>query len=197
MADAGIDAWHYKYVHNLWRPVAGIRNEVVPDERDAFWAPLGAPQTNSAVGTKTPPFPAYPSGHATFGAALYQVLRLYFKTTGANTPITMTDVLKFDKDNPPGAVTKEEMVFRSDELDGRSVDPDGSVRTPLDRQLGSFAQAVWENAVSRVYLGVHWRFDGLPQKTKPNQKIGGVVLGLKNGENAFDAFKNRLLEAQP
>lgn len=195
MADAGIDAWHYKYLHNLWRPVAGIRNETDIAERDAFWAPLGAPQTNSAIGTKTPPFPAYPSGHATFGAALYQVLRLYFKT--ASGPIKMEEVLKFDKKAPPGPVAKEAMIFRSDELDGRSVDPDGSVRTPLDRPLGSFAQAVWENAVSRVYLGVHWRFDGLPDRKEAGQKIGGVALGLENGKNAWKDFKDRLLAPQP
>lgn len=197
MADAGIDAWYYKYVHNLWRPVAGIRNERVVDERDAFWAPLGAPQTNSAVGTKTPPFPAYPSGHATFGAALYQVLRLYFNTAPANAPIKMEEVLKFDKKTPPAPVAKEAMTFRSDELDGRSVDPDGSVRTPLDRSLGSFAQAVWENAISRVYLGVHWRFDGLPETKDPSQRIGGVALGLDNGMNAWNMFKTKLLASPP
>lgn len=195
MADAGIDAWHWKYQFNLWRPVVGIRNEVVPTERDPFWAPLGAPQTNSASGTRTPNFPAYPSGHATFGAALYQVLRLYFKTAAG--PIKVADVLKFDGNSPPGPVANEEMAFVSDELDGRSLDPDGSVRTKLDRRLGSFAQAVWENSVSRVYLGVHWRFDGLPERNKPNQNIGGVPLGLQIGINAFDSFKTRLLSPQP
>ena len=195
MADAGIDAWHWKYVFNLWRPVIGIRNEVVPSERDPFWAPLGAPQTNSTSGTRTPNFPAYPSGHATFGAALFQVLRLYFKTAAG--PIKVSDVLDFDKNNPPGPVAKEEISFVSDELDGRSLDPDGSVRTRLDRHLGSFAQAVWENSVSRVYLGVHWRFDGLPARNKPNQNIGGVPLGLQIGINAFDAFKTKLLAPQP
>lgn len=195
MADAGIDSWHWKYQFNLWRPVVGIRNEVVPTERDPFWAPLGAPQTNSASGTRTPNFPAYPSGHATFGAAMYQALRLYFKTAAG--PIKVADVLKFDNPNPPGPVPKEEISFVSDELDGRSVDSDGSIRTRLDRHLGSFAQAVWENSVSRVYLGVHWRFDGLPQRNKPNQNIGGVPLGLEIGINAFDAFKNRLLAPPP
>lgn len=195
MADAGIDAWHHKYVHNLWRPVVGIRNEVVPVERDAFWAPLGAPQTNSATGTKTPNFPAYPSGHATFGAALFQVLRLYFSTAAG--PIKVADVLNFDANNPPGAVAKEEFAFVSDELDGRSLDPDGSIRTRLDRRLGSFAQAVWENAVSRVYLGVHWRFDGLPARNKPAQNIGGVPLGLAIGIQAFNTFQAKLLAPPP
>lgn len=195
MADAGIDAWHWKYVFNLWRPVVGVRNEVVTTERDAFWAPLGAPQTNSASGTKTPNFPAYPSGHATFGAAMYQVLRLYFKTAAA--PIKVDDVLKFDAANSPGSVSKEDMSVISDELDGRSLDPDGSIRTRHERYLGSFAQAIWENSVSRVFLGVHWRFDGLPARNKPRQNIGGVPLGLQIGINAFDHFKAKLLSPPP
>ena len=109
----------------------------------------------------------------------------------------MKDVLKFDGRTPPGPNAKEAMTFRSDELDGRSIDPDGSVRTPVNRPLGSFAQAVWENAVSRVYLGVHWRFDGLPEKGEDTQIIGGVALGLANGEAAFNNFKPRLLAPQP
>ena len=195
MADAGIDAWHYKYIHNLWRPVVGIRNEVVPAQTDAFWAPLGAPQTNSAPGTRTPPFPAYPSGHATFGAAMFQALRLYFKTAAG--PIKMDDVLKFDGPGAAPAVATEELDFISDELNGHSLDPDGSVRTLASRHFRSFAQAVWENAVSRVYLGVHWRFDGLPARNKPNQKIGGASVGLTNGENAWKMFKDILLADQP
>lgn len=194
MADAGIDAWHWKYHYDLWRPVVGIRQEIDKQDSDVFWAPLGAPQTNAAVFNRTPNFPAYPSGHATFGAAIYQVLRLYFRTTSQ--PIKMADVLAFDS-GAPAAKPKEAMVFVSDELDGRSRDPNGSVRTRVEHPIRSFAQGIWENSVSRVYLGVHWRFDGLPERGKPNQNIGGVALGLENGSNAWNAFKNRLLETAP
>jgi vanadium chloroperoxidase len=81
MADAGILSWDQKYIHDLWRPVVGIREHDpsmgpaagkgvsnIDDESQPDWLPLGAPSSNS-TGKKnaTPPFPAYPSGHATFG----------------------------------------------------------------------------------------------------------------------------------
>ncbi|HET6734977.1 vanadium-dependent haloperoxidase [Mycobacterium sp.] len=182
MADAGIDAWHYKYDNDLWRPVVGIRQENAPDG-DPFWAPLGAPQTNAARGTKTPPFPAYPSGHATFGAALMQALRLGLST--APEPITVQDVLDVETGNSD-PITSETFTFISDELDGVSSDPDGSVRTRVPVTFKNFAEPVWENAVSRIYLGVHWRFDGLPSNAAQN--VGGVPLGLAIGQEAHDFF---------
>lgn len=180
LADAGIDAWHYKYVQNLWRPVVGIRNETPVGDRDCFWAPLGAPQTNK-LGTRptTPPFPAYPSGHATFGAALFQTLRL--RSGGA--ALTTQDVLDAETEAAP---TAEALNFISDELDGRALDTDGSVRTRHDRQITSYARGTWENSVSRIYLGVHWRFDGLPRNGADN--IGGVPLGLAIGRQVHDFF---------
>ena len=183
MADAGIDAWHHKYINDLWRPVVGIRGEQAPAGGDAFWAPLGGPTTNvPGRSTLTPPFPAYPSGHATFGAALFQSLRLSLKT--APGPITLADVLAFDSGG--AAVANETFNFISDELDGISSDPDGSVRAKVDKQFKSFAEAVWENSVSRIYLGVHWRFDGIPRTAAAN--VGGVPLGLAIGQEAHGFF---------
>ncbi|WP_123029473.1 vanadium-dependent haloperoxidase [Mycolicibacterium stellerae] len=182
MADAGIDAWHWKYVYKLWRPVVGIRTQSDPDG-DAFWAPLGAPQTNAGRGTLTPPFPAYPSGHATFGAAVMQALRLGLNT--ASGPMTVQDVLNVEDGMSP-LNPKETFTFVSDELDGISVDPDGSVRTRTPITFKNFVEPVWENSVSRVYLGVHWRFDGIPRN--PADNVGGVPLGLKIGQEAHQLF---------
>lgn len=184
MADAGIDSWHYKYLFDLWRPVVGVRNELPPGARDVFWAPYGIPQPNT-VGrrTWTPPFPAYPSGHATFGAALFQVLRRALRTTSS--PIKLDDVLKVEsgKLNP---IAREAFSFVSDELDGFAGDPDGSSRTRVSQSFKTFAQAIWENSISRVYLGVHWRFDGVPRVA--GQNIGGVPLGLAVGVEAYNLF---------
>ncbi len=183
MADSGIDAWHYKYLYDLWRPVVGIRAEAAPDG-DPFWAPLGAPQTNAGNGrfTLTPPFPAYPSGHATFGAAAFQTLRLALATAAG--PITLADVLA--EETGGAAIGDEVFTFVSDELDGISQDPDGSTRQRVPVEFPNFARAVWENSVSRIFLGVHWRFDGIPRDA--SQNIGGVPLGLAIGEEVHALF---------
>ncbi|WP_133255302.1 vanadium-dependent haloperoxidase [Phenylobacterium kunshanense] len=185
MADAAIDAWHWKYHYNLWRPAVGVRLETSADG-DPFWCPHGIPRTNNTPGHYTPDFPAYPSGHATFGAALFQVLRLALAT--GNGPIPIADVLAFGGGEKPAAAPSETFSFVSDELDGASLDADGSVRTRVEKRFDSFAEAVWENSVSRVYLGVHWRFDGIPSPDDAASPIGGVPLGLAIGEKTNDFF---------
>jgi hypothetical protein len=191
MADAGIAAWYEKYTYYVARPVTGVREDAVgfgPDQAiraaaaetfeegslklpigsgytdvsawldtrpakptlardDAFWAPLGAPQTNSQTNTggrgvlnRTPPFPAYPSGHATFGTVCFEAARQL--------------LAKFNRD-PEGRFT-----FISDEFNGVNRDPDGSIRPEHRRKL-TLAQAIHENAWSRIYLGVHWRMDAI------------------------------------
>lgn len=86
MADAGILAWDQKYCHDFWRPVVGIREhdqsmgpgseqgeDDISEACDPLWLPLGAPNSNRIGKNFTPPFPAYPSGHATFGAAAFHI----------------------------------------------------------------------------------------------------------------------------
>lgn len=58
--DAGVACWHSKYFYNIERPVSYLRRVM-----DSSWAPHNP---------FTPSFPAYPSGHATFGAAAAEVL---------------------------------------------------------------------------------------------------------------------------
>ena len=92
MADAGIAIWESKFLYQLWRPITGIR-ESDPgtgptglgdgnDDTagDTTFSPLGAPASNGQGPNFTPPFPAYPSGHAGFGGALFQVLRRFYRT---------------------------------------------------------------------------------------------------------------------
>lgn len=140
LGDAGIACWYSKYVYDFWRPVIGIRcgdedgNEFTEGEAD--WTPLCAPASNLSNGgiDFTPPFPAYTSGHATFGAATFRTLaRLY----GDAYPFQLI----------------------SDELNGRNTDSDGNHRQAVVRQFNSFSQAARENADSRIYLGIHWQFD--------------------------------------
>lgn len=191
MADAGILAWEQKYFHNLLRPVAGIRqydpsmgaavqtasgttvntpttpNNNINNDCDVNWLPFGAPNSNN-VGAKnfTPPFPAYPSGHATFGAAAFQIARRFYGVS-ANGPDPLFANLN----------------FVSEELDGKTTDNKGAVRP---RHQRDFPQGLWqmilENGYSRIYLGVHWHFDAfaLDNAGQPDlsQNMGGVPLGL-------------------
>lgn len=139
MGDSGIGAWDSKYFYNYWRPVTGIPRAA--EDGDATtaavpgWKPVGASVINSDHPELfTPPFPAYPSGHATFGAAMFQVLRSFFPD---RTPFT----------------------FTSDEYNGLGLDPNGTPRPLVPVRYRSFQQAQDENGQSRIFNGVHWQYD--------------------------------------
>ena len=55
------------------------------------------------------------------------------------------------------------------------------------RKFNNFIAPTYENAISRVYLGVHWRFDGLPPAGS-TKAIGGVPLGLRIANNVWSFF---------
>lgn len=147
MSDAGVAIWESKYFYQVWRPVTGIREanpgtgpagagDGNPDTNgDPTFMPLGAPASNLTGPNFTPPFPAYPSGHAGFGGALFQMLRRFYGT----------DDIPF--------------TFVSDEYNGVTRDRTGSVRPLLPRTFRSLSDAEEENGQSRIYLGIHWAFD--------------------------------------
>ena len=140
MADGGIQCWDTKYLYDFWRPVVAIRAANTDGNpltvRDAEWHYLGAPRSNAPGQTNfTPPFPAYTSGHATFGAATFRTLADFYGR----------DDIAFS--------------FTSDEFNGVTTDQDGSVRPLLTRTFRSFSAAAEENGQSRIYLGIHWSFD--------------------------------------
>ncbi len=189
MGDAGILAWDQKYIHDFWRPVLGIReydasmgpsastpSHVISNDCDPFWLPFGAPASNSGDRNFTPPFPAYPSGHATFGAAALHITRLFY-----GVPI---------KDRNPDTLFNGSFV--SEELNGITHDNAGNVRPRHARFFpGGLGQMIVENSLSRIYLGVHWLFDGFVFDNLGNpdftRNIGGVPLGLTIAEDIFTA----------
>lgn len=126
MGDAGIAAWDTKYstAIDLWRPVTAIRrassdgNPLTVQEKS--WLPLNP---------FSPPFPAYASGHATFGAAHAAVMAEFFGT-----------------DNITFTVDSEDPYYNA-------------LPNHPERTFTSFSQAAVENGLSRVYLGVHFRMD--------------------------------------
>jgi membrane-associated phospholipid phosphatase len=155
LADAGIACWEAKYHYDFWRPVVAIREDAASP--DPAFTPLGAPASNASGTDFTPPFPAYPSGHATFGAALFRILALFYGS----------DAMAFD--------------FVSDEMNGVTTDWAGVVRPLRLRSFASFSEAAWENAESRIYLGIHWRFDATE----------GVALGEAVADRVFERALTR------
>ncbi len=170
MADAGIAAWYWKYQYDVWRPVVGIReaeagwgasgqgdgNTARTQKGDPFWLPLGAPSSNSTKPNGTPNFPAYPSGHATFGSACFKVAAKLIGITPENIKVK----------------------FVSDEFNGVNTDNTGVVRPKYKSDL-TLADAILENDISRIYLGVHWQFDAK----------GGNQVGTAIADKVFEKFK--------
>ena len=119
------------------------------------WTPLGAPAVFGGTDF-TPPFPAYTSGYATFGAALFETLRQFYGQ----------DDISF--------------TFVSDEFSGAIQGSGGLVRPRIPRTFDSFSEAEFENAQSRIYLGIHWAFD----------KTAGIAQGRSVANYVFDrAFR--------
>src|SRR3954451_12528992 len=145
MADSAMTIWESKYYYDFWRPIAGIREsdpgptwagDGNPDTiGDVSFVPLGPPASNLTGPNFTPPFPAYPSGHAGIGGSLFQILRRFYGT----------DNIAF--------------TFVSDEFNGLTRDNDGKTRPYRPRSFSNFSQAEEENGQSRIYLGIHWTFD--------------------------------------
>lgn len=160
MADTAISCWNTKYSYQFWRPVTGIR-EADPGTGptglgdgnpatigDPTFTPLGSQSSNLIGPNFTPPFPAYSSGHAAFGGVLFQILRRFYET----------DDIAF--------------TFISDEFNGITTDNTGAVRPRIPRTFSSLSEAEEENGQSRIYLGLHWKFD----KTK------GIAHGNEIGD---------------
>jgi hypothetical protein len=122
-----------------------------------FWRPVtairladidGNPATNADPTwtplLETPPIPDYDSGHAVEGGTAAQVLKRFFRT----------DTMSFSACSltlPAGQRCSD--------------------ASPTLRHFTSFSQAADENAVSRIYVGYHFR-DAVETGTNHGEKIG-------------------------
>ncbi len=100
----------------------------------------------------TPPIPDYDSGHAVEGGAAAQVLKRFFhtdKVSFSNCSYTL----------PAGETCAD--------------------ASPTLRHFSRFSQAADENAISRIYVGFHFR--------------DAVVVGTRHGERIGDRVVNRVL----
>jgi hypothetical protein len=166
MADSAITCWDAKYQYDLWRPITAIR------ENDPGTGPTGLGSGNpflqgqgdptwSPVGAPahnggtnfTPPFPSYTSGHASIGGALFKMMEDFYGKDHVHFTIS----------------TDESNTITNTPLGPRSYD--------------SFSQAAGENALSRIYLGIHYEFD--------------ATNGIKTGDDTADyIFEHTLLPLQ-
>eukprot|EP00177_Eucheuma_denticulatum_P000929 GFKZ01001689.1.p1 GENE.GFKZ01001689.1~~GFKZ01001689.1.p1 ORF type:complete len:539 (-),score=40.78 GFKZ01001689.1:364-1980(-) len=160
MADAGIAAWLWKFRYDLWRPVLGIRQDTVDPDED--WSPFGVPFSNIDPDTVpmctglNPDFPAYPSGHSSFGTAAFQTLA---ELLGMNA----RDI---------------RLTFTSDEFNGVTVDGVTNAPRRVFTQRFTLEDCITQNQDSRVFNGVHWRFDS----------EGGDTIGRQVARRAANEF---------
>jgi hypothetical protein len=154
MADAGISAWDAKYQTSidLWRPESAVRlagTDGNPDTaQDSSWQPLSADEAGNHF---SPPFPAYVSGHATFGGAWAESMKQFFG--------------------------RDDISFT-----GTTDDPHA---VGVTRTFPSFSAAATENARSRVYLGVHFQWDG-DLGVATGRKAAGQILNNGYGPKSYD-----------
>lgn len=144
--DAYINVFDNKFHYNHWRPYTAIR-----------WAANdGNPDTEpdlewNNLHRHTYAFPSYPSAHGTASTAAMSVLARTLGT-GDKYSFTMT----------------------TDEVDKSGPFSQKIKMNPNTRSFGSFSEAGLEAAMSRVYLGIHFRYDSEE----------GHKLGAKIGEYA-------------
>ncbi len=130
--DASVVLWNSKYIYALERPVSYIRRVISQYYPEAAnWLTILNDPVSGYEGV-TPAFPAFPSGHAGFGGAGAKILSSMFEFN-ERYPSTYT-------------FTDRCHMYRS-EFNG----------TP--RTLNSFHEFAYENAYSRIPLGVHFRMD--------------------------------------
>jgi membrane-associated phospholipid phosphatase len=137
-----------KFRYDHWRPYTAIR-----------WAAHdGNPATDEDptwdnTHRHTYPFPSYPSAHGTACAAAMTVLAEVF---GDDRPVTMT----------------------TPEVDAAGPLLEKVPMDPPTRSFPSFSAAAEECALSRVYLGIHFRYDS----------VAGNRLGRQIGRYALEGY---------
>ncbi len=129
--DAYVSVFDNKFYYNHWRPFTAIR-----------WAANdGNPETIqdttwNNLHRHTYAFPSYPSAHGTASAAAMTVL-------GAT--LGLGDTYGF--------------TMYTSEVDSAGPMSGKMAMLPESRQFSSFSEAATECAMSRLYLGIHFRYD--------------------------------------
>ncbi len=141
--DAYINVFNNKFHYNHWRPYTAIR-----------WAendtnPNTIPDTEwNNLHKHTYAFPSYPSAHGTASTAAMTVLA-----------------------NTLGKGDQYSFVMVTKEVDEAGPFSDKLKLNPPTRSFNSFSEAGLEASLSRIYLGIHFRYDS-EEGNKLGKKIG-------------------------
>jgi len=149
--DGYVSSFNNKFFYNHWRPFTAIR---WPGD-DGNPATESDPQWNNTHG-HTYPFPSYPSAHGTVCAAAMVVMA-----------DTFGDELAFTMSTP----TVRKAGPFSEKIPMQ----------PPTRTFARFSDAAEECAASRVYLGIHFRYDS----------VEGNRLGTRIGRHAVRKLLRR------
>jgi membrane-associated phospholipid phosphatase len=160
LMDGYIAVFDSKYFYNYWRPFTAIR-----------WAEHdGNPRTEpdlewNNTHRHTYAHPSYPSAHGTACAAAMTIIG---ETYGDAHPFTMS-TLEVDSSGPLSPPMKME---------------------PPTRHFDTFSGAAMECALSRVYLGIHFRYDS-EEGNRLGTRVGNHILNtfLKPLSPAADASR--------
>ncbi|MFK7844894.1 MAG: vanadium-dependent haloperoxidase [Rhodothermales bacterium] len=143
--DAYVSSFYNKFQYNHWRPYTAIR-WAANDENPHTVPDTGWTNTHQ----HTYAFPSYPSAHGTACSAAMTTLA---DTFGDNYAFTMT----------------------TEEVDIAGPFSGKRVMDPATRSFNSFSDAAMECALSRVYLGIHFRYDSIAG-IKLGRQVGGETL---------------------
>ncbi|HEU4423548.1 MAG TPA: vanadium-dependent haloperoxidase [Pilimelia sp.] len=156
--DAGIAVWHYKVKHDFVRPITLVR-VLMKDEKIKAWGGPGQ-GTVEMLGQNwmpyqrptvvTPPFAEYVSGHSTFTAATFEVLRTFTGSSSLNLSVTIR----------PGSSRIEP-----------GITPSSSVRLTWRTHQDAANQA----GISREFGGIHFS-EGDDHGRALGAKIGAAVV---------------------
>ncbi|MEP3207812.1 MAG: vanadium-dependent haloperoxidase [Maribacter sp.] len=140
--DGYVNVFDNKFYYNHWRPYTAIRWAANDDN------PYTEPDLDwNNLHKHTYPFPSYPSAHGTASTAAMTVLA---NTLGKGDTYAFTMVQK--------------------EVDSAGFFSGKMRMNPPTRSFNSFSEAGLEASMSRIYLGIHFRYD-----SEEGHKLGAQI----------------------
>jgi hypothetical protein len=151
LADSAIITWNEKAKYSFWRPITAIR----ADGGDAAWTPL----------IETPPFPEYPSGHATDCYVGAGVLEAAFPDLAG--PIVYRSSAHMDPlDGRATWVSPTSYSMGQHAQSAQAEAPGGS-----ERSFPTLAAAATECASSRIWSGAHF-----PAAEVESKRLASIIV---------------------